>query len=233
VAKENQKMLIPEDMYPEMDLEVGVPYRWETIHNHYHEYGDDVDFDEDEPQDKIANVLDIGDIVLVTTGKDAGKIGEISEVKNDIDKWLECLNNPTILAKDPTYLDGTTYEVVSVPKVMEDLYTKKITMDEALRQPSDPSFVLKTIGIFKLGELTKLDPPKEGGSCKDCPKPPDKDPQVGDFVEMTKGGNKGKYGVIESITIVTDKNGEEKRKYNIKEVSIDVVNAKLGTQATK
>jgi hypothetical protein len=244
--KENQKLLVPEDTYHLMNLDIRFPYTWEEIHNNYHTYGDDIDLDEEDENQELeapASILDIGNIVIVNSGSDAGKVGAITEVVANKDKWEKAMEKPSIVANDPSFLNGVLYEVQSVPKEVEDLYTKKIKLSQldSYQSIGSGGFVQSKIGDFETYQLTQLDyiddmqppPPPPPPNQPPPPQPPPRSPQVGDVVEIQKGKNKGKFGVIKSISVEEIADGEEKRKYDIEQVSIEVVNSILGTKATK
>jgi len=149
---------------------------------------------------------------------------------------------------DYTAIQRCDYEIESVNELDEKIYSKKMKpseMDELdpqeLREMiSKPPIVI--YGIYKRIDFVKVDainepPPPPECPCKDekgnltgasstecCPKPPPPPrpppPQIGDLV-MVKGG---KYGKVIGIT-----GEDEDEDYEVEEVSVDIVNATLGT----
>ena len=151
---------------------------------------------------------------------------------------------------DYDVLQRCEYELTSVTDVEQKLYTKQIKPSEIeeylLKSGGGYSKIGGSLKVY--GNYNRIDfiavepvkeppPPPEPCECLDakgnptgefstecCPKPPpppEPPPaQIGDVV-MVKGE---KYGKI------TDIKGDETKKYTIQEVSVDVVNAILGTK---
>lgn len=256
--KRPQALYVPEQFYPKIGLPIlAQGWSFEKTHNTYHQH--DFDDDEEKDPDKLAPwVPQIGAYVLITATKNKGKIAQISAILpskecSDFYKLIDSKDKDEMLYDekiDYDVLQRCEYELTSVTDLEQKLYTKQIKPSEIedylMTSGGGYSKIggsLKVYGNYKRIDFIAVEPvkepppPPEPCECVDekgnptgefstecCPKPPpppEPPPaQIGDVV-MVKGE---KYGKI------TDIKGGEKKKYTIQEVSVDVVNAILGTK---
>lgn len=253
--KRPQGLYVPEQFYPQVGLPV-LPqgYSFEVTHNAYHQK-DFEDDDEKDPQKLAPWVPQIGDYVIITAGKSSGRIATIEDIMpnqecSDFYDLIDSMDKEAMIYNediDYSVIQRCEYVLEGVSEIDEEIYSKKITPSEAYEKIfagsySGISSSGKKYGIYKridfaLAEPLEEAPPVVECECLDskgnptgdkssecCPKPPpppEPPPiQVGDLVAV-KGGKYGK---------VVEMSGDENKKFKVEEVSVEVVNATLGTK---
>ena len=251
--KRPQGLYVPEQFYPKVGLPV-LPqgYSFEATHDAYHQK--DFDDDDEKDPDKLAPwIPQIGNFVIITEGKSAGRVAEITDILPDKEcqdfyDLIDSMDKEALLYNediDYSVIEKCQYVLESVSEIEEKIYSKQITPSEASDILMDPMVLLSKnvkYGVYRrvdfaLAEPLEEEPPKVECPCLDssgnptgeksqecCPKPPPPPEPPPIQVGDLVAVKGGKYGKVVKIS------GDDEKSYEVEEVSVAVVNATLGTK---